>query len=93
VRDEPHPGALIPLRGEGLSQRPVENAGNYFDYASAAQTASNTDMGRGRWLGSAELLGQYTDLAKAQAEHTIAEEVEHRIARSAETGSGRSHVW
>ena len=29
----------------------------------------------------------YTDLAKAQAEHKIAKEVEHRIARSAETSA------
>ena len=29
VRDEPYPGALIPLRGKGLSQHPVENAGGH----------------------------------------------------------------
>ena len=29
VRDEPYPGALIPLRGKGLSQRPVEDAGGH----------------------------------------------------------------
>jgi hypothetical protein len=29
VRDEPYPGALIPLRGKGLSQHPVEDAGGH----------------------------------------------------------------
>ena len=29
VRDEPYPDALIPLRGKGLSQRPVEDAGGH----------------------------------------------------------------
>lgn len=29
VRDEPYPDALIPLRGKGLSQHPIENAGRH----------------------------------------------------------------
>src|SRR5215211_4333009 len=29
VRDEPYPDALIPLRGKGLSQHPVEDAGGH----------------------------------------------------------------
>ncbi len=63
----------------GVDQRLADNADDRY----AAALAKFSEAVAGGWAPQ-NYWDQYTDLAKAQAEHRIANEVEHLIARSAE---------